>query len=137
CIRALDLPDISPSPYRLLAVMKSFVRYEVSRRRLAWRARSRSVNVMCRLLGFVSREATSLPSALGTDFDEFTKLSLGLHADGWGVATAPITAATNTSVPLDSAPSIRLGIDAAHSNPDFLSAASMPSAASLVHLRAA
>ncbi|WP_141881406.1 class II glutamine amidotransferase [Homoserinimonas aerilata] len=39
---------------------------------------------MCRLLGFVSHTETTIPDALGHDFEEFTALSAGLHGDGWG-----------------------------------------------------
>ena len=40
---------------------------------------------MCRLLGFSSKNSSSLPQLLGQDLDKFVSLSQ-IHSDGWGYA---------------------------------------------------
>jgi predicted glutamine amidotransferase len=40
---------------------------------------------MCRLLGFSSKNSSSLPQLLGQDLDKFVALS-SIHCDGWGYA---------------------------------------------------
>ena len=40
---------------------------------------------MCRLLGFSSKNSSSLPQLLGQDLDKFVSLSQ-IHCDGWGYA---------------------------------------------------
>jgi predicted glutamine amidotransferase len=81
---------------------------------------------MCRLLGIVSRETTTLPAALGTDFDEFVALSSGLHSDGWGVAAES-----------GGRRAITLAPEAAHASDAFTETASTSLDAGIVHLRAA
>ncbi|MDA8276602.1 MAG: class II glutamine amidotransferase [Actinomycetota bacterium] len=41
---------------------------------------------MCRLLGLVSKVATTVADGVGDDFSQFTNLSCYEHGDGWGVA---------------------------------------------------
>ncbi|MDA8197557.1 MAG: class II glutamine amidotransferase [Actinomycetota bacterium] len=40
---------------------------------------------MCRLLGIVSKVATTIADGVGEDFSQFTNLSCYEHGDGWGV----------------------------------------------------
>lgn len=82
---------------------------------------------MCRLLGFVSRDETAVPHALGADFDGFAALSEGLHADGWGFAAERRGRRTLT-----------VAAEAAHSSSTFdttLRGTAVTSA--ITHLRAA
>ncbi|MCW4385545.1 class II glutamine amidotransferase [Salinibacterium sp. SYSU T00001] len=81
---------------------------------------------MCRLLGLVSRDETTIPGALGGDFDSFTALSAGLHGDGWGVAGE-----------LRGLRTLTRAADAAHASVDYRKAASAPVTSGIVHLRAA
>ncbi|MCU1545465.1 MAG: class glutamine amidotransferase [Homoserinimonas sp.] len=82
---------------------------------------------MCRLLGLVSRDATTLPAALGTDFDAFARLSAGLHADGWGFVGEN-----------DGIRSLALAADAAHASTVFDTATKKTRVTSAItHLRAA
>lgn len=86
-----------------------------------------TVVVMCRLLGFVSRDETTLEHALGSDFEAFTALSTGLHADGWGLAAE-----------LGGRRSVTVAAEAAHSSAEFAATTRDTALTSaIVHLRAA
>lgn len=89
----------------------------------------RTVEVMCRLLGFVSRDETTIPRALGDDFDAFTALSAGLHADGWGIAAEDAKGAKGRT--------LKLAAEAAHSSASYAAATSAPVLSAVTHLRAA
>ena len=81
---------------------------------------------MCRLLGLVSRDETTIPDALGADFNAFTALSAGLHGDGWGVAAEHAGKRTITRA-----------AEAAHSSAHYRAATSVPVSSAITHLRAA
>ncbi|WP_159078235.1 class II glutamine amidotransferase [Salinibacterium hongtaonis] len=82
---------------------------------------------MCRLLGFVSRTETTIPDALGTDFEAFTALSAGLHADGWGLAAENASGRTHA-----------IAAEAAHSSARYAAAFSgTRTTSAIAHLRAA
>lgn len=85
-----------------------------------------TVEAMCRLLGLVSRGETTIPAALGRDFDAFTALSAGLHSDGWGVASS-----------LGGRSTITRAAEAAHRSAGYAAAASAPVTSAITHLRAA
>ncbi len=40
---------------------------------------------MCRMLGYVTKVATTIPELLGESFNSFERLSTAEHGDGWGV----------------------------------------------------
>ncbi|PWB97671.1 class II glutamine amidotransferase [Salinibacterium hongtaonis] len=82
---------------------------------------------MCRLLGFVSRTETTIPDALGADFDAFTALSTTLHSDGWGLASENSVGRTHT-----------IAAEAAHSSDRYAAAfADSRTTSAIAHLRAA
>ena len=82
---------------------------------------------MCRLLGFVSRDETTIPDALGHDFEAFTALSAGLHSDGWGIAAENGHGRT-----------LRLAAEAAHSSDGYRRAlGDTATTSAIAHLRAA
>ena len=43
---------------------------------------------MCRLMGYVANDSTTIAEIAGPDFAEFTALS-AKHGDGWGIASTP------------------------------------------------
>jgi predicted glutamine amidotransferase len=80
---------------------------------------------MCRLMGYVSPNATTLQEISGPNFSQFTKLS-AIHNDGWGIVT--FNEDQHSSVILEPSPAIE--------SPKFLeSAANLKSDGALLHFR--